>query len=165
MKITRRRVLSLTGAVAALAMPATALAEPAPETFTLLRAGSMTIIQDAGGENVYIRAGGHELMTPGSAERLGALLAVVREHVDEGVSEITLPGHTHDIIEGRVQSGKNTTAAMASPSTRTVPVGYLVYSQERSDGSWTLMQKTHTGWEPVSDPAVLALAEQSRMGG
>lgn len=93
-KITRRRVLSLTGAVAALAMPVTALAGPvpAPETFTLLRAGSLTTILDANDVNVYIRAGGKELMTPGSAERLGALLSVVRDHPEADVFEFRLPG-------------------------------------------------------------------------
>jgi hypothetical protein len=96
MKITRRRVLSLTGAVAALAMPVTALAGsvPAPETFTLLRAGSLTTILDANDVNVYIRAGDKELMTPGSAERLGALLDAVRDHPEPGVFEIRLPAET-----------------------------------------------------------------------
>lgn len=101
MKFTRRRMLGLTGAVAMLAMPATALAaEPTAETFTLIRAGNATIIKDANDTNVYIRAGSTELMTPGSTARLGALLTAVRAHREEGVYEIRLPAETEGRGEG-----------------------------------------------------------------
>jgi hypothetical protein len=90
-KITRRRVLSLTGAIAALAMPVTALAAEPAETFTLVRAGSTTVIYDANDTNVYIRAGSTEIMEPGSAARLGALLTAVRKHPEPGVFEFRLP--------------------------------------------------------------------------
>lgn len=92
MSITRRRVLSLTGAIAALAMPVTALAvEPAAETFKLVRAGSTTVIWDASDKAVYMRAVDKEIMEPGSAARLGALLTAVRDHPEPGVYEIHLP--------------------------------------------------------------------------